>query len=260
MECKGAVISKVATAITMGDLQKESYNFETYENALPFYGEGSLQNTIKAMPAGSIWLDISSGKSVALNEGLAMNPGIHGIGVNFRDTAQKSPNTITVKPEASLASNKALSQLQGKVSKISDVDGRFSQGDIPTTLQEYVDLLKPQGEILVNLVIRSNYRYAQKSLKIQDRMFLNNSIINHNSPIQNGITSWMRTIPGIEVVEVRTYKRGYHGLKEQCLAIRIHKLSNQVQIPRNLTTVSYENSFPPIREFRLETSEPSNGK
>ncbi len=206
----------------------------------------SLRSITSHLSEGSTWIDMGAGHAKALKEGLFMNPHINGVAIGF-----VKPKGYYEYPEISnrftymdgefvenMYSRGRLSHLKNQTELITDYYGPLSYSEnLPLLFQIYFDLLKPSGVLVFHFDAtkpENQTYFKSNSIRIQDRL------------TEDGIIQWLRTIPGIQVIDAKhTGRLSAHAQ----WAIKIKKINSDIVVPNTLITTKYTAGSPPKREF-----------
>jgi ribosomal-protein-alanine N-acetyltransferase len=235
-----------------------------YNYQLPLEGGKGIETTLEKLPQHSVWVDMGAGEARALNDGLEKYPNIEkGIGIAFK----RPLNATDSRPDGRLQyldgdyvenmyQSGKLNSVKGKTDLITDVYGPISYSeDIPKLLQTYMDLLKPDGKLIFNIMSERNFSTALNQNRVINPGTVvpinkvSNGKVNADDP--TGMIDWLRKIPGIKVVETKQVKATHGNLYESSYSVEIIKTQPNVTIPNNLRTKTYEPSNPPLRTFEL---------
>jgi hypothetical protein len=261
-----------------------------YSALFPFKNSERVEDTVQALPEGSVWVDMGAGQARALAEGLRKNPKIaKGVAIAYKKpfNAIKDPSGTSVlrrilsrvfEPQREFVPTKAadrfsylhgdyvenmyrdgkLDDLKGNVDLITDVFGPVSYSEnLPDVLQTYFDLLKQNGVLIVNLMLDVNYSGHGANFK-QIPAQAKNQVFTDRTIDRNGVITWLKTIPGIEVID-ESEVQGNGIARERSAGIKIVKTAEDVIVPRTLKTEVYEAGSPPKRIFRLLEDQAASG-
>ncbi len=237
-------------------------SLNVYSQHFPFKDTTSIKDLVEQLPDGAIWVDMGAGEARALIEGLKANPRIaEGVAVAFKRPAKSlSDDQVSGRfryLEGDYVENMArdgkLDNLKGRANLVTDVFGPLSYSEhLPPLLQTYIDILRPNGIAIFNVMSERNFdRPDSSQIRILSEPMKLNPVIRNGKTEQEGIVSWLRTIPGIEIVEVSDYLGTSGRYWEKSIAIKIRKLVKDVVIPNTLRTTNYVASSPPIRSFDI---------
>lgn len=235
---------------------------DVYSQHFPFKKTESLKKTVENLPKGSLWVDMGAGRAHALIDGLDLNPNIsEGVAIACKkpqgaESGRDFPRRFRYL-EGDFVENMGrdgkLDTLKGRVNLITDVFGPISYSEyLPPLLQIYFDLLRPNGLAVFNIMAERNFDKTNTNqlYLVNDPLSVNPVLINGNQNA-DGIIAWLRTIPGIEIIEAAEYTLMSVEHWEKSYVIKIRKISNEVIIPQTLKTIKYEASSPPKRAFEI---------
>ncbi len=122
---------------------------------------------------------------------------------------------------------------------------------LPMLLQTYFNLLKTNGLVIFNFDIEMDTANLKHQYRFRtDR--IESNVVNVNGKSERlGLIDWIKTIPGIEIIDYAD--RGDVTKAHQYVALKIRKINDTVQVPQNLLTVEYIPTGPPVRRFKLIT-------
>jgi hypothetical protein len=242
------------TAIQNEALEENQFNVSRrlaqYTAHFPF--QIKLDAELAALPPGSRWVDMGAGKAGALMDGLEKYPNLLGTGIAF-----KKPWDMVKRREfadrfeyldgelvENMAADGTLDHLRGKVQILTDLYGPLSYSEhLPELMQVYVDLLARGGVGFINMMSErkegGRFSWARRAQWV--------NAIDSNP---HGFVEWLRTIPGIQVIESRTFKVDSPRISEKSDAVKILKIIDHVVVPHTIETLSYEAGSPPVRLFR----------
>lgn len=214
----------------------------------------SFRSLVANLPEKSVWIDMGAGNASALKEGLYANQNIRlGVGIAYRrPTHFDFPIELEKRfqyldgsyVEEMMAQGK-LNYLKGKANLISDLYGPFSYThDIPRLMQTYFDLLKKDGTLVFNFHVST----ADFRANPLPEMF--NTVTKNGKVDESAFANWLRSIPGVEVVEEAGRVDGNINQEQTLRVLRVKKTAAQVTVPRNLETVQFQDGTPPLRKFR----------
>lgn len=239
-------------------------NFHQYTKLFPFETSPQLIEMMMMMPQNSIWFDMGAGEGNAIVDGLNLFS-------NFKEgiaTSYKKPTRARVSDEAdgrfsyldgdfieNMARRGLFDPYKGKVQLITDVFGPLSYSPyLPQVFQIYFDLLAPKGILLFTMLHDRNFEEthgSSKTLKLLDLPKTVNSFIIQGEKKEDGLIAWLKTIPGIEVLEVTDLPIDKNEFSERVMSVKIRKKSQKVSTPWNLETGYYHITNPPHRIFHI---------
>lgn len=243
--CDGEFRKDERTQIDSGRLAVNQFNVSrnlaAYETHFAMRWAKGLTKTIRQLPAGSKIVDMGAGRGKALVDALLLNPGItEGVAVAFAKPDGAAPD-VAVEGRfrylhgdyvENMARDGKLDSLIGQTDVITDLFGPLSYSrDLPDLLHIYLKLLKKDGLLFFTLMTER----GPPAVTVNPSAFV----------------VWIRSIPGIEVVEI--VKRKVSGSPiswEKSISVKIRKIADQVDVPRSLATESYEDGSPPRRVLR----------
>lgn len=261
-QLSGSSQVKIANDFISANAFTVNRSLAIYSAHFPFKNTTTLMDVVTQLPLGSKWIDMGAGQGNALVDGLKANQGItEGIAISYsRPPSAKDDHEVPGRFQyidgdfvENLASAGELDQWMNQVDLITDVFGPLSYSEqLPQLLQIYVDLLKRNGTAVFNLMAERNYEpLIGNSMNLLDEPMPLNPVMKNGRYLSDGIVNWLRTIAGIEVIEVAEFKLPYGQYWEKSFAIKIRKTESHVAVPNNLRTKTYEASAPPKRTFEL---------
>ena len=205
----------------------------------------------------SVWIDMGSGRNIALVKGLALFKQISlGIGINavrpeFPVGDERVPGRLKTMEGMieDLSDQGQFVPFNGNVALITDVFGPFSYSlHLKKVMQIYVDLLAKDGQLLMAFQIS---RAENKSrLDASHEADIYNGVKFGDKWDQRGLISWLKTIPGIsvETIEQETFQD--HNQYNHTVGVRITKQIAQVEVPDTLQFLDHQETVPYRRLFQ----------
>lgn len=246
---------------------KTNRSLDHYSSQIPFIRTSTIFRIVtRELNSGSAWVDMGAGKGLALIDGLFVNKNISlGLGISY-----KRPEEPITEKEIQLGErmqyldgdylenlvrDKKLDHLFGKVDLITDIYGPISYSEsLPILLQTYMNLLKVDGQLIFNWMIKRNYILVNNKIEYTNSPILVNTVNSGESVQENGILSWLESIPGIEIVE-SAVREIASSSREYSIGVKIRKKVQDVNIPNNLVLTSYAAGGPPARNFQIQPDE-----
>lgn len=223
-------------------------NIQEYWRNFTFSQAPSLKTITQNLQNGSIWIDMGAGNAIALQQGLLLNSNIQGVAIGFAKPQGYSEHPALTSRysyldgdfvENSYASGK-LNDLKNKTDLITDYYGPISYSEnLPPLFQIYFNLLKQNGVLIFHFEstkIGSENFFRANTIRVQDQL------------VEEGIINWLKSIPGVEVLEV---VRDPIRSAQVRYAIQVKKVNPHILVPNTLITKKYLSDTPPIREFDL---------
>ena len=216
-----------------------------------------LMKVLENLRSHSIWIDMGSGRNIALVKGLSLFNQIGlGIGINavkpeFALNDERVPGRLKNLEGMieDLSEQKKFDALKGKVDLITDVFGPFSYSlKLRKVMQIYLDLIAKDGQLLMAFQIA---RAENKSIFDDRNDFdLYNAVKSENKWQQNGLIEWLKTIPGIQVesVEQKVLENGKSY--DLTVGVRIIKLDSTIEVPDTIEYVDHIETVPYRRLFQ----------
>lgn len=256
--CVDLVNSIVRTNIQNDALEFNHFNverdFDIYNSFFRFYETGSFDQTVVNLPSGTTWFDMGTGLGRVFDKGLNLkNPRIHGVGISYQRPdhyeeikgIQNRFKYLHGDYVENMARDGKLKEWKGKSMLVTDLYGPLSYSEeIPLLLQIYLDLLAKDGTLMFNMMVEKNYSEGMNLITPTQ-----SNIINGN---KFGIVDWLKTIPGISVVEKAVIKKIGDIYFEEYISIKVVKQVEVVKVPNNLRLLKYEEGSPPNRQFNFD--------
>lgn len=238
-------------------------DFRGYSNYFPFPETGSFKDTVLNLPSDSLWMDMGSGDGIALAQGLEKNLKINGVAVSYNKMLMRFEEKIydgnylierkfdgrVRQLEGDYVENFAkdgkLNEWMGKASLITDLFGPISYSeDLVPIFQTYFDLLSPNGILEFNFMLEKNFN--------SDLQLLPNRVsMNSVDGNKRGLLDWLKTIPGITIIEVVDQEASSNEFVEKSISVKIKKIKDKIKVPNTLQSQGYEEGAPPLRIFKL---------
>lgn len=234
-----------------------SRGLDNYNSHFPVTHTEGVRAAILGLERGSVWVDMGAGEGRALDDGLRLNGGLEGVGIAYKkperahDGADLGSRYRYLEGDfvENMARDGKLEDLNQRVDLMTDVYGPLSYSEhLPELLQTYLDLLQPGGRLYATFMSERNYE--PHTTAPGETLFAVNVVRRNGRIVPDGLVHWLRSIPGIELLEVVDVKTNY-SVKEHSRAFVLRKTHATVTVPRNLTTVFYRESSPPERHFEI---------
>jgi SAM-dependent methyltransferase len=231
----------------------------TYDELLPFVRSKRLMSIMKDLPPGSVWVDMGAGAGQALWDGLTLNRNIRGVGIAYKrpdypwvDLQDDHLHGRVEYLEGDFVENmdrgRKLDHLKGRIDLITDIYGPLSYSkDLPLLLQTNMNLLKKDGLLIFSVMTETGVTM----LKDPPEPVSLNAVFKNSQRLPEGLLAWIRTIPGIELVETTPFHNNAGPAYENSVAIKIRKTQDDVRVPRTLKTIDYQSGAPPSRVFEV---------
>lgn len=255
-DCSSALHTRVEiqNAKIAGNKFFTSRNLHSYSNHLQFRETRNMYGLVRDLKKDELWVDMGAGQANALIEGLKVNSQFKALGISYKipdgtDLSEYQDRLTYLDGDfvENMARDGILNPFVGKTSLITDVYGPISYSEhLPQLFQIYFDLLQVDGHLVFNLMTTS----SRAHIVTKKNVFIQNGVEDEMS-----IYSWLKTIPGIEIVDASSFVANGTEL-EKSIGFKIRKVSKIVNVPNTLITEVYQEASPATRIFRLEQSQP----